>query len=198
MATTDTTTKKSIKGTKTEQYLTSAYLAEAQAYARYTYYAQQADKELYFPIGEAFRDTAANELHHGKVFFKFLEGGQATVTVTADAGIIGTTAENLAIAIKEEYVDGEEYYIEAAKVATEEGFPEIAEHFTAIASVEKHHQERFEKYLKQVQDGTVWKRDTPITWHCLVCGYDFVGTEPPMSCPGCSHPYQHYMATDMD
>ncbi len=198
MATTDTTAKKSIKGTKTEVYLTSSYLAEAQAYARYTYYAQQADKEMYFPIGEVFRDTAANELHHGKVFLKFLEGGQVTATMTADAGIIGTTAENLAIAIREEYVDGEEYYIEAAKVATEEGFPEIAEHFTAIASVEKHHKERFEKYLKQVQDGTVWKRDTPITWKCLVCGYEFVGTEPPMTCPGCSHPYQHYMATDID
>ncbi|MDE6497903.1 MAG: rubrerythrin family protein [Muribaculaceae bacterium] len=198
METTDTTTKKSVKGTKTEQYLMSAYLSEAQAYARYTYYAQQADKEMYFPIGEVFRDTAANELHHGKVFLKFLEGGQATVTMTADAGIIGTTAENLTIAIREEQVDGEDYYIEAAKVATEEGFPEIAEHFTAIASVEKHHKERFEKYLKQVQDGTVWKRDTPITWHCLVCGYEFVGTEPPMTCPGCSHPYQHYMAMDID
>lgn len=198
MATTDTTTKKSIKGTRTEQYLMSAYLSEAQAYARYTYYAQQADKEMYYPIGEVFRDTAANELHHGKVFLKFLEGGQATVTMTADAGIIGTTAENLAIAIREEQVDGEDYYIEAAKVATEEGFPEIAGHFTAIASVEKHHKERFEKYLKQVQDGTVWKRETPITWHCLVCGYEFVGTEPPMTCPGCSHPYQHYMAMDID
>lgn len=176
----------------------SAYLSEAQAYARYTYYAQQADKEMYYPIGEVFRDTAANELHHGKVFLKFLEGGQATVTMTADAGIIGTTAENLAIAIREEQVDGEDYYIEAAKVATEEGFPEIAGHFTAIASVEKHHKERFEKYLKQVQDGTVWKRETPITWHCLVCGYEFVGTEPPMTCPGCSHPYQHYMAMDID
>lgn len=198
MATTDTTTKKSIKGTRTEQYLMSAYLSEAQAYARYTYYAQQADKEMYYPIGEVFRDTAANELHHGKVFLKFLEGGQATVTMTADAGIIGTTAENLAIALREEQVDGEDYYIEAAKVATEEGFPEIAGHFTAIASVEKHHKERFEKYLKQVQDGTVWKRETPITWHCLVCGYEFVGTEPPMTCPGCSHPYQHYMAMDID
>lgn len=67
---------KSIKGTKTEQNLVNAFAAETQAYCRYTYYAQAADKEQYFPIGEVFRDTAANELHHAKVFLKMLEGAQ--------------------------------------------------------------------------------------------------------------------------
>lgn len=96
------TKKKSIKGTKTEINLANAYMAEAQAYARYTYYAQQADKENYFPIGEVFRETAANELRHGKVYFKFLEGGSLDTKLSVDAGVIGTTAENLAIAIHEE------------------------------------------------------------------------------------------------
>ena len=67
-------TKKSIKGTQTEKNLVTAYAAESMAYSRYTYYAKQADKENYYPIGEIFRETADNELHHGKVFFKFLEG----------------------------------------------------------------------------------------------------------------------------
>ncbi len=189
---------KSIKGTRTEKNLVTAYVAESGAYTRYTFYAQQADKENYYPIGQIFRDTAANELHHGKVFFKFLEGGQVDITTTVDAGVIGTTAENLATAANEEMVEGVELYTNAAKVADEEGFPEIAEHFRAIAEVEARHRRRFEAYLKQVNDGTVWKREKPIQWQCLVCGYVYEGTEPPTKCPGCDHPYQHYMALDMD
>lgn len=189
-------TTKSIKGTQTEKNLVIAYAAESMAYSRYTFYAAQADKENYFPIGEIFRETASNELRHAKVFFKFLEGGSVEVNVAVDAGVIGDTASNLATAMKEEETEGVDLYTNAAKVAEEEGFPEIASHFRAIASIEQHHHDRFARYLKQVQDGTVWKRDKPVTWRCLVCGYTFVGTEPPAVCPACDHPREHYMAID--
>lgn len=189
-------TKKSIRGTKTEQNLVVAYMAESSAYTRYTFYAAQADKEEYFPIGVVFRETAANELRHSKVYFKFLEGGSLPCTLDVDAGVIGDTASNLATAAHEEEVEGVELYLNSAKVADEEGFPEIAEHFRAIASIEDHHRKRFERFLDQVKKGTVWKRDKAITWKCLVCGYEYVGTEPPAECPACDHPYQHYIALD--
>lgn len=189
-------TKKSIRGTKTEQNLVVAYMAESSAYTRYTFYAAQADKEEYFPVGVVFRETAANELRHSKVYFKFLEGGSLPCTLDVDAGVIGDTASNLATAAREEEVEGVELYLNSAKVADEEGFPEIAEHFRAIASIEDHHRKRFERFLDQVKKGTVWKRDKAITWKCLVCGYEYVGTEPPAECPACDHPYQHYIALD--
>lgn len=191
-------TQKSIKGTKTERNLVVSYLAESSAYTRYTFYAAQADKELYFPIGEIFRQTAANELRHAKIYFKYLEGGTVEVPMNADAGVIGDTASNLACAAAEEISEGADMYMEFAKTADEEGFAEIAEHFRAIATIEKHHHDRFTRYLEQVKAGTVWKRDKPIKWHCLVCGYEYVGTEPPTKCPACDHPYQHYMAMDDD
>ncbi|MFA4052867.1 MULTISPECIES: rubrerythrin [Duncaniella] len=190
--------KKSIKGTETEKNLVIAYMAESSAYTRYNFYASQADKENYFPIGEIFRNTADNEMRHGKVFFKFLEGGVVGANMDVDAGVIGSTAENLEIAIKEEQNEGIKMYTNAAKVADKEGFPEIAEHFRAIAEIETRHKARFEAYLKQVKDGTVWKRDHKIKWQCLVCGYVFEGKEPPKVCPACDHPYQHYIALDMD
>ena len=190
--------KKSIKGTETEKNLVIAYMAESSAYTRYNFYASQADKENYFPIGEIFRNTADNEMRHGKVFFKFLEGGVVGANMDVDAGVIGSTAENLEIAIKEEQNEGIKMYTNAAKVADKEGFPEIAEHFRAIAEIETRHKARFEAYLKQVKDGTVWKRDHKIKWQCLVCGYVFEGKAPPKVCPACDHPYQHYIALDMD
>lgn len=190
--------KKSIKGTKTEKNLVAAYMSESAAYSRYTYYAKQANKEGFYPIEQVFKETADNELHHGKIFFKFLEGGKVPCDLNVDAGIIGDTASNLATAASEEETEGVEQYQASAKVADEEGFPEIAEHFRAIAEVEMHHKARFERYLAQVKAGTVWKRDKPIKWRCLVCGYIYEGTEPPAVCPACDHPREHYMALDMD
>ncbi|MDE6078486.1 MAG: rubrerythrin family protein [Duncaniella sp.] len=196
--TTATPTAKSIKGTRTEKLLAASYVAESTAYTRYTFYAQQADKEGYYPIGQIFRETADNELHHGKVFFKFLEGGKVPVAADIDAGVIGDTATNLEIAAAEEESEGVDFYRNAAKVAREEGFDTIAERFESIADVEERHRRRFLAYLKQVKDGTVWHRDHPIKWQCLVCGFVFEGVEPPKVCPGCAHPYQHYIALDMD
>ena len=190
--------KKSIKGTKTEANLVKAYISESAAYTRYTYYAKQADKEEYYPIGQVFRETAENEIHHGKVFFKLLEGGKVNVTIDPDAGVIGNTAENLATAAAEEEAEGIEQYIAAAKVADEEGFTKIAEHFRAIAEIEKRHREHFLWYLDQVKKGTVWKRKKAIKWQCLEWGYEYEGTEPPAVCPACDHPYQHYMAMDFE
>ncbi len=192
------TAAKSIKGTQTEKNLVKAYVSESGAYTRYIYYSQQAEKEGYYPIQKVFEDTAANELHHGKIFMKYLEGGVVPCTVDVDAYNIGNTESCLEIAAKEEYNEGVEEYLDAAKVARQEGFDDIADHFEAIASIEKHHMERFQRYLQQVKDGTVWKRDHAITWKCLVCGYEYVGTEPPVKCPACNHPQQHYMAMDMD
>lgn len=190
---------KSIRGTQTEKNLVTAYMAESSAYTRYTFYAKKANKEQYYPVEKLFTDTAENELHHAKVFFKFLEGGKVDVPMDVDSGIIGDTASNLATAISEEQNEGVKLYTAAAKVADEEGFPEIAEHFRAIASVEAHHKARFERFLKMVVANTLWKRDEEVTWRCQVCGYEMVGKEPPVSCPGCDHPYQYYIAvSDFD
>lgn len=192
-----TSSVKDIRGTKTERCLVAAYVSESTAYTRYTFYAAQADKENYFPIGQIFSETADNELRHAKVFFKMLQGGSVNVDLDVDSGVIGDTATNLAIASEEERVEGVEQYMASAKVADEEGFPEIAEHFRAIAKIEETHRRRFDIYLKQVKEGTVWKREKPIKWKCLVCGYIYEGTTPPDPCPACDHPYQHYMALDV-
>lgn len=191
------TETKSLKGTRTEQRLALAYISESTAYTRYIFYAKQANKEQLPAIAQIFQATANNELHHSKVYFKFLQGGKCTVdNITIDAGVIGTTAQNLATAISEEQQEGVEEYITSAKIAREEGFDTIAEHFEAIASVEKSHEERFRTYLERLNNGTVYKRDQPIDWQCLVCGYIYNGVTPPETCPACDHPSYYYVPVD--
>lgn len=191
------TPTKSLKGTRTETQLAMSYAAESMAYSRYTYFAQAAQKEQYFQVSNIFTETAANELHHAKIFLKYLnEGNAMTPAMGIDAGVIGTTAENLAVAASEEKREGVEAYQKAAEIAEEEGFVEIADRFRAIATVEKHHEERFDTLRKRIEDGTMWKREKPIKWQCLVCGYIFEGVEPPVKCPACHHPYQHFMPAE--
>lgn len=186
-------TPKSIKGTKTEVNLATSYVAESCAFTRYTFYAQQAQKESYYQYANIFNETAANELHHAKIYLKYLEEGTRTGgAIGVDTGVIGTTAENLKISAQEERTEGVELYKKFAAVAEEEGFEEIASRFLAIARVEEHHEQRFEAMRKHIEDGTVWKRGKPIKWQCLVCGYIFEGVEPPVKCPACFHPYQHF------
>lgn len=183
---------KSIKGTQTEVNLANAYVSESTAYTRYTFYAQQATKDSYFQLANMLDETAANELHHAKIFLKYLEDGGVTPPVAVDPGVLGNTLNNLKTAAEEELREGVEQYTKAAAVAEKEGFIQIAEQFRAIATVENHHRERFLKYAEMIENGTVWKRDKPIKWQCLVCGYVYEGTEPPAKCPACLHPYQHF------
>lgn len=192
------TTPKTLKGTRTEQYLAKSYIAESTAVTRYNYYAQSAQKENYFQVANVFAETASNELHHGKIFLKYLTEGtvEAEGPVGVDPGELTPTVDNLGIAAEEELNEGVKLYQQAADVAEEEGFIDIAARFRAIAAVENHHRDRFLKLQKRIQDGTMWKRDKPIKWQCLVCGYIFEGTEPPEVCPACLHPYQHYMPAE--
>lgn len=184
---------KSLKGTRTETNLAVAYAAESMAYTRYTFFAQQAQKEQYYQVANVFNETAGNELHHSKIFFKYLNEGNANTTpIEVDAGVIATTADNLAVAASEEEREGVDLYLNSAKVAEEEGFIDIAERFRAIATVEQHHLDRFKLLRSRIVDGTMWKRSEPIKWQCLVCGYIYEGVEPPTVCPACLHPYQHY------
>lgn len=186
-------TQKSLVGTRTQVNLANAYVSESCAYTRYTFFAQAAQKESYFQYANILNETAANELRHAKIFLKFLdEGGCKTDPISIDAGVIGKTVDNLKVAAEEERVEGVEQYTESAKVAEEEGFSEIAKRFKEIAEIEQHHRDRFDKMIKRIEDGTVWKSDKPIKWQCLVCGYIYEGTTPPEKCPACQHPYQHF------
>ena len=193
----DTTSTPSLKGTRTEKNLANAYVAESTAYTRYVFFAKSAKKESYFHFANIFQETADNELHHAKIFLKYLtEGAVMTDPISIDPGILKPTVECLKIAASEEENEGVKQYTEAAEVAEEEGFTEIADHFRAIATIENHHKERFDLMRWQIENDKVWKRDQPIKWQCLVCGYIFEGVEPPAVCPACDHPYQHYKPAD--
>jgi rubrerythrin len=183
---------KSIQGSKTEKSLLTAFAGESQARNRYTYYAGVAEKEGYLQIAELFQETAENEKEHAKRFFKFLEGGMLEIQAMYPAGKIGTTAENLKASAGGEHEEWTKLYPEAAKLAREEGFPEVAEAFENIAKVEAAHETRYLKLLANVEKQQVFKKSGSVKWKCSNCGLIHEGPEAPASCPACRHPQKYF------
>ncbi len=183
---------KSVKGTLTEQNLLKAFAGESQARTRYTFFASVAKKEGYEQIAGIFMETAEQEKEHAKRFFKYLEGGDLSITATFPAGKISTTRDNLMAAAMGENEEWDVLYPEFARIAEEEGFPEIALTFRNVAIVEAEHERRYLKLLGRITDGNFFIRDQEIWWQCRNCGFIYKGKEAPEKCPACQHPQAYF------
>lgn len=181
-----------IKGSQTEKNMLMAFAGESQARNRYSYFASAAKKEGFVQIADIFTETADQEKEHAKRFFKFLEGGDLEITAAFPAGVIGTTAENLAAAAGGENEEWQELYPAFARTAREEGFEAIAMVLDAICVAEKQHARRYEGLLANLEAGTVFKKAEPVRWRCRNCGYVHEGDEAPMMCAACAHPQAHF------
>ena len=172
---------KDLKGTKTEKNLWAAFAGESQARNKYTYYASKAKKDGYEQIAAMFEETANNEKEHAKLWFKILEGGD-----------IKDTMANLADAAGGENYEWTEMYPTFAKEAREEGFDEIARKFEMVAAIEKTHEERYRKLLKNIEDAIVFSREGDCVWICRNCGHIVIVPKAPKVCPVCNHPQSFF------
>ena len=170
-----------LKGSKTEQNLKDAFAGESQARNKYTYYASKAKKEGYNIIAAKFEETANNEKEHAKMWFKELNGGE-----------VPSTEENLKAAADGENYEWTDMYEEFAKTAEEEGFKELAFKFRAVGQIEKHHEERYRKLLKNIEDEVVFSKDEDAIWICRNCGHVVIGKKAPAVCPVCAHPQSYF------
>lgn len=164
---------KELKGTKTEKNLLEAFAGESQARNKYTYYASKAKKDGYEQIAAIFEETANNEKEHAKLWFKYLHNGE-----------IASTMENLKDAAAGENYEWTDMYDRMAKEAEEEGFTEIAAKFRGVAAIEKHHEERYRKLLKNIDDKVVFSREGECIWICRNCGHIVIGKSAPQNMPG--------------
>ena len=173
--------KKELKGTKTEKNLMEAFAGESQARNKYTYFASKAKKEGYEQIAALFEETALNEREHAKLWFKYLHGGE-----------VPSTVENLKAAAAGENAEWTDMYARMAREAREEGFDEIAAKFEMVGAIEKVHEERYLKLLKNIEDAVVFSREGECIWVCRNCGHVVVGKKAPEVCPVCAHPQAYF------
>jgi rubrerythrin len=181
-----------LKGSKTEQNLLAAFAGESQARNRYTFAAKIAKKEGFEQISGIFLETADNEKEHAKVFYRQLEGGEATITAGYPAGVPGDTLAQLQAAAAGENLEWTTLYTGFADVAKQEGFTEASQVFTQVAEVEQWHERRYNKLIESVKGGTVFKKPEKVLWKCRNCGRVIESAEPPATCPTCQHPQAYF------
>lgn len=185
------------KNSKTMHNLMNSFAGESQARNRYTYFAGIARKAGYEQIAWIFDETADNEKVHAKIFFKHLVNylGEEPTIVDVQASypvVLGDTLVNLKSAVAGENEEWTLLYPNAAKIADEEGFPEIAESFRQIAKVEKEHEERYEALVSNISGGSVFKKETTVKWRCRKCGRVIESDTAPQKCPTCQHPQAYF------
>ena len=182
----------SVKGTRTERNLLASFAGECQASMRYSFFAKKAKKEGFEQIAALLFRTSEEERAHASSFFKLLEGGEVEIEAAYPAGGNNTTAQNLRASAAGEHEEWDKVYPEFARVAREEGFPNAARIFEAVASVEKYHETRHLAFLARIESGTVFKRDKAVRWRCRNCGYIHEGIEAPETCAACAHPRAYF------
>lgn len=167
---------KSLQGTETEKNLRDAFIAEATSLVKYYLFSKVTDIQY---IKENLQKIAGNEKEHAEVFLDLLGG-------------INNDAENLKNSIALEGFVSTVEYPDAARVAYEEGFPEIAKKFEEISTIEERHKRIFETLYQRVVSDTILRSPKQEKWICLKCGYIAEGLNPPEKCPVCDHSWEHF------
>ncbi len=186
---------------KTIVNLAKAFVGESQARNRYTIYAKIAKKEGYEKISAIFLETAEQEREHAKWLFRLINqlkqklGEEQYNPINIDAEVPtthGTTIDNLKSAIAGETHEYTSMYPDFATIAEQEGLTDISNRLKSIAVAEKHHKERYVKLLTELENKTMFKKDSEVTWVCRNCGFVHTGTDAPEECPSCSHPQAYF------
>jgi len=166
---------------KTSKAIMDAFAGESQARNKYDFYAKVARKEGHQRLADFFEETAKNEQEHAKLLLKLVKG-------------ISNTKDNLQSAIDGEHYEQTSMYPEFSKIAQEEGFAQAQTLFDKLAKIEKHHDERFERLLKELNENTLYdsKTQEKIIWICKKCGNIEEAVNPPQVCPVCNHPQGYF------
>lgn len=159
-----------IKETKTEENLREAFTREAKAVREYDIYAEQAKNEGYNSVSEMFMKLSDNDLEHGKIWFKLLNGG---MTLTED---------NVKNAMNNE---DSKIYMDYAKQARDDGLDEMSAIFEQVARIKKSHNDMIKSYMKEFENMVETMAEGEQKWECKACGYEVIGISNPKRCPVC-------------
>ena len=166
---------------ETYKAIMEAFAGESQARNKYDFFAKVARKDGHQKLAEFFEETARNECEHAKLLFKLVSG-------------ISGTANNLKAAAAGENFENTSMYPRMAKTAKQEGFNDAKKLFNLLGKIEKEHEDRFNRLLKEFENDSLYKakESSDMVWKCRKCGHVHSGDEAPNKCPVCKHPQGYF------
>lgn len=190
----------SFEKSNTRINLMKAFAGESQARNRYTFAASKARKDGLHIIESVFLFTANQEKEHAELFYKYLEplaGENINIEGGYPVDIHDNVIDLLKSARHNEYEEYDPVYKEFGDEAKAEGFGAIAKTFHMIADIEKTHGDRFDKFIKLLEENKLFVSDVEAGWMCLNCGYVYRGKEVPKICPVCKHDRGYFLRLDL-
>ena len=162
---------------KSEQHLRDAFAGESQANRKYLAFAEKAEKEGYPQVAKLFRAAGAAETVHAHAHLRAL-------------GEIGSTEDNLKVAVAGETHEFKQMYPEMIKDAKEEGNKTAERSFVYANEVEQVHAKLYQNALDNLDSLE------EVDYHvCSVCGMT-VENEAPDKCPVCGAPASAFFKVD--
>jgi rubrerythrin len=159
----------------TESDLKEAFAGESQANRKYLAFAKKAEQEGFINVARLFRTAAEAETVHAMGHFQAMGG-------------VGSTADNLRVAVAGETYEYAEMYPPMLQQAEAQGHKAKRMFGYAVKS-EAVHAKLYQMALDAVAQG---KDMTETSFYlCPVCGHIETG-QPPASCPICLAPASRF------
>lgn len=159
--------------------LQSAYEFNLISAAKYQLFAKRAREEVLIEIALVYETISRNKQYIAEELRRRLFDG------TPD------TIVNL-FESRDEELAGSELYRDYSRIATEEGYRDVASLLNGIANINLNHNYTFQSIITDMQSNQLFCREEESLWICLACGNIMGGLCAPDICPICQYPQGYY------
>lgn len=183
---------------KTFVNLARSFASECMEGAKYQFMAQQCTQQKLNNLQMTFKTLAKHEMSHAKVFWDLIHenyNGNIIENIDMNFGYpfdcTDLVQSSMCHSQNEKYLS-DNIYPAFAKIAKQEGYPEIEHKFKLIATVENCHSALLKQIYEKLKGGKLYKSTTAEKWKCGQCGFEHTGKQPPAPCPLCGYEKGYY------
>ena len=172
--------------------LQSAFSGESQAHMRYLAYSAKAKRDGFPNVGRLFEAVAWAEQIHATSHFTVLRNETGPALTVAGGGFgLGSTSENLAVALEGEHFEIEEMYPVYKAAAEFQAERTALRSLDWAGEAEKTHHALFEQAKQSVDAGNDIEFEQVLV--CERCGHTVLDSAPD-TCPICKAKKEAYHA----
>ena len=180
-----------LKDNKTYFNLARSYSSECQAMVRYKFIEYGARMQKLNTLAEIIDKIVYNEFNHARIIYtKIQDADDKTIdNIDICAGTPFREKWDLTDNMRLAAIDEEKevkIYKAFAKTARDEGFSDIEYLFNELAKIEDKHRKTFAELHAQLLSGSIYKKDKPVKWKCVACGYETTADKAFDKCPVCN------------
>ena len=179
------------RNSETLKNLTRSFLTECMDGAKYQFLADIATQQKMSEVAQLLKDLATNEMAHAKIWYDYvIQKGNKDVDMVEIKATIPMKYDEyekmLSIESDLEKRQAEIVYPAFAKIASKEGFDDVAKDFVEIAKIEAEHSKTLQNLYVLTKNNCIYESNQSKLWICKNCGHENHSKKAWKKCPLCS------------